>query len=136
MAQTVKHLSVCNAGAPGSIPGLGRSPGEGNGSPLQYSHLENSMDSEAWYATFHGVAKSQARLSDFTKLTKSSSRIHYCYIILRNVEGKKFVLFSSSADPSGENCRPLSPWGPPDFLSTCLGTDCLSCKESDMTEAT
>ena len=40
--------SVCNAGDPGSTPGLGRSPGEGNGSPLQYSCLENSMDGGAW----------------------------------------------------------------------------------------
>ena len=41
----------------GSIPGLGRSPGGGNGNPLQYSCLENPMDREAWWATFHGVAK-------------------------------------------------------------------------------
>ena len=40
--------SVCSAGDPGSIPGLGRSPGEGNGSPLQYSYLENPMDGGAW----------------------------------------------------------------------------------------
>ena len=40
--------SACNAGDPGSIPGLGRSPGEGNGNPLQYSCLENSMDGGAW----------------------------------------------------------------------------------------
>ena len=40
--------SVCNAGDPGSIPGLGRSPREGNGNPLQYSCLENPMDGEAW----------------------------------------------------------------------------------------
>ena len=40
--------SACNAGDPGSIPGLGRSPGEGNGNPLQYSCLENPMDGEAW----------------------------------------------------------------------------------------
>ena len=40
--------SACNAGDPGSIPGSGRSPGEGNGNPLQYSCLENSMDREAW----------------------------------------------------------------------------------------
>ena len=44
----------------GSIPGLGRSPGEGNGYPLQYSGLENSMD-----CVVHGVAKSQTQLSDF-----------------------------------------------------------------------
>ena len=50
--------SDCNAGDPGSIPGLGRSPGEGNGSPLQYSYLENFMDRGASLATVHGVAKS------------------------------------------------------------------------------
>ena len=50
--------SACNAGDPGSVPGLGRSPGEGNGNPLQYSCLENSMNREAWQATVHGVAKS------------------------------------------------------------------------------
>ena len=48
-----------NAGNPGSIPGSGRSPGEGNGNPLQYSCLENPMDRGAWWATVHGVAKSQ-----------------------------------------------------------------------------
>ena len=42
--------SVCNVGKPGSIPGLGRSPGEGNGNPLQYSCLENSMDGGVWWA--------------------------------------------------------------------------------------
>ena len=47
----------------GSIPGLGRSPGGGNGSPLQYSCLENPMDTGAWQATVHGVAKSQTQLS-------------------------------------------------------------------------
>ena len=50
----------------GSIPGLGRSPGEGNGYPLQYSCLENPMDGAAWRATVHGVAKSRTRLSDLT----------------------------------------------------------------------
>ena len=50
--------SACNAGNTGSIPESGRSPGEGNGYPLQYSCLENSMDRGAWWATVHGVAKS------------------------------------------------------------------------------
>jgi len=50
--------SACNAGDPSLIPGMGRSPGEGNGHPLQYSYLENSMDRGAWWATIHGVAKS------------------------------------------------------------------------------
>ena len=56
--------STCSAGALGSIPGLGRSPGERNGNPLQYSCLENPMDRGAWRATVHGVAKSRTRLSD------------------------------------------------------------------------
>ena len=55
---------ACNAGDLSSIPGLGRSPEEGNGNPLQYSCLENSMDREAWQATVHGVAKSWTQLSD------------------------------------------------------------------------
>ena len=46
------------------IPGSGRSPGVGNGNPLQYSCLENFMDRGAWWATIHGVAKSQTQLSD------------------------------------------------------------------------
>ena len=58
--------SACNTGDPGSIPGLGRSPGEGNSNPLQYPCLENPMDRGSWQATVHGVAKSQTWLSDFT----------------------------------------------------------------------
>ena len=58
--------SVYNAGDLGSIPGSGRSPGEGNGNPLQYYCLENPMDRGAWQATVHGVAKSQTGLSNFT----------------------------------------------------------------------
>ena len=57
--------SACNAGDLGSVPGLGRSHGEGNGTPLQYSCLENPMDGGAWWAAVHGVAKCQTRLSDF-----------------------------------------------------------------------
>ena len=49
--------SACNAGDPGSIPGLGRSPGEGHGKPLQYSCLENPMDRGAWWAAVQGVAR-------------------------------------------------------------------------------
>ena len=56
--------SACNAVGPGLIPGSGRFPGEGNGNPLQYSCLENSVDREAWWATVHGVTKSWTRLSD------------------------------------------------------------------------
>ena len=51
--------STCHAGDPGSIPGLGRSPGEGNGNPLQYSCLGNSRERVTWWATVHGVTKTQ-----------------------------------------------------------------------------
>ena len=64
VAQMVK-LSACNAGDLGSIPGLGRSPGEGNGNPLEYSCLENSMDAGTSWATVHGVPKSWTQLSNF-----------------------------------------------------------------------
>ena len=64
--------SACNVGDLGSIPGSGRSPGEENGNPLQYSCLENPMDRGAWWATVHGVAKSQTRLSDFTFTKKGA----------------------------------------------------------------
>ena len=56
VGQTVKNLPA-NAGDVGSIPGSGRSPGEGNDNPLQYSCLGNPMDREAWWTTVHGVAK-------------------------------------------------------------------------------
>ena len=66
---SVGKESACNAGDPGSVPGLGRSPGEGNGNPLQYPCLENPRDRGAWRAIVHGVAKSQTRLSDLTTTT-------------------------------------------------------------------
>ena len=59
-----KKKSTCNAGDLGLIPGSGRSPGEGKGSPLQYSCLENSMDRRTWWATVHGVTQSQTQLSE------------------------------------------------------------------------
>ena len=65
---SVGKESAFNAGDPGSIPGSGRSPGEGNGNQLQYSCLENSMDRGAWWATVHGVAESQTQLCDVEHL--------------------------------------------------------------------
>ena len=62
----VQTVSAYNVGDPDSIPGSGRSSGEGNGNPLQYSCLENPIDRGAWQATVHGVAKSWTRLSNFT----------------------------------------------------------------------
>ena len=65
VAQMVKNIR--NTGDLGSTPGSESSPGEGNGNLLQYYCLENPMDERAWQATYHGVAKSWIRLSDFTK---------------------------------------------------------------------
>ena len=67
--QMVKK-SACNAGNLGSIPGLGRLPGEGNGYLLQYSCLENSMDGGAWQATVHGITKSQTWQQNSKRILK------------------------------------------------------------------
>ena len=63
MAQQVKNSPAMQVG---SIPGSGRFPGGGNGNPLQYSCLENTMDRGAWWAIVHEITKSQTQLSDFT----------------------------------------------------------------------
>ena len=74
----VKNLPA-NAGDMGSVPGSGRSPGGGNGNPLQYSYLENPMDRGAWQATVHRVPKNQ------TQLKQSSTHMHCipCYAVIR-----------------------------------------------------
>ena len=61
---SISKETACNAGDPSSIPGLGRSPGEGNGNPLQDSCLKNPMDRGAWRATVQEVTKSWTQLSD------------------------------------------------------------------------
>ena len=72
VAQRIKRLPAMLE-TPGSIPGLGRSPGERNGNPLQYYCLENPMDRGAWRATVHGVTDSRTGLSDFTFTFTSST---------------------------------------------------------------
>ena len=62
--------SACNVGDLGSLPGLERSPGEGNGYPLQHSGLENSMDRGTRQATVHGITKSQTQLNDLLTHTQ------------------------------------------------------------------
>jgi len=70
--------STCNAGDLGSTPGLGRSPGEGYGYPLQYSGLENSMDRRTWWVTVHGVAKSWIWLCNFHALPWQAEWLRIC----------------------------------------------------------
>ena len=89
---------VYNVGDPGSIPGLGRSPGEGNGNPLQYYCLENPMDRGDWQATIYGVAKSQTRLSDFT------------FTFTIQGEALFFPFCSDMCDDPGTNPRCQGPW--------------------------
>ena len=72
MVLTSGKEPICNAGDirdASSIPGLGRSPGEGDGNPLQYSCLENSIDRGAWWATVYGVAKILTELKRLTRHT-------------------------------------------------------------------
>ena len=76
LAQTVKSLPAV-LGDLGSIPGLGRSPGEGNGNLCQYSYLGNPMDGGTQQATFHGVAKSQTWLSGFTFSFKATGQLQH-----------------------------------------------------------
>ena len=68
--------SPANAGDAGSIPGSGRSPGEGNDNPLQYSCLENSMDRGAWWATVHGVTESQTQLKQLQPPQRSQVQLN------------------------------------------------------------
>ena len=76
VAQTVK--SACNVGNLGSIPESGRSPGEGNRNPLQYSCLENPTDGWVQQASVYWVAKSQTRLTDFSSTTKNHAWLRLC----------------------------------------------------------
>ena len=87
MALAVKNPSASAADIrdASSAPGLGRSPGEGNGNPLQYSCLENPMDRGAWWAAICGVTESQTRLSNLTRTHQDSisvavERGHVTYI--------------------------------------------------------
>ena len=72
--------SACNAGNLGLIPGSGRSLEGRNGTPLQYSCLENPMDGGAWDATVDGVTKSRTQLSDFTHFTASFIAACFCSV--------------------------------------------------------
>ena len=92
--------SACNVGDPCLIPGSGSSPGEGNGSPLQWSCLENSMNREAWQFTVHGIAKSQIWLRDFTLLQfqKISAFLHFSLLYYYSLLLQNAALYNSPND--------------------------------------
>ena len=91
--------SACNVGDLGSVPGSGRSPGEGNGNPLQYSCLENPMDREAWRASVHGVAKSRTRLSKFT----------FTFTLVWCPGNNELLVFSKKNESTVTEFQPLFP---------------------------
>ena len=104
---------MCSVGHPGSIPGLGRSPREGNSNPLHYSGLENAMDRGAWWAAVHRVTKSQTRLSDFTftfRRQYDSNIRKPCYR-----KGISFLRCHSEVSQTGDlkkkKCISLQFWG-------------------------
>ena len=82
--------SACNVGDTGSTPGSERSPGEGNGNPLQYSCLENAMDRGAWRGTVHGITKSQAQLNkwhfQFLKSINNCTKIFVITIVINEMK--------------------------------------------------
>ena len=100
--------SICNAGDLGLIPGLGRSPGEGKGYPLQYSGLENSMGCIAY-----GVAKSQTRLSKFhfTSHNKDSVAVIIALQKSNFLRVNVHDILASEKKQSGKNICSMIPWG-------------------------
>ena len=80
-------VSACNAGDPGSISGSGRAPGEGNGTPLQYSCLGNPMDRGAWQTTVHGVLESD--MTEWLTYTVNCYKNNYAI----NHRGNFFTLY-------------------------------------------
>ena len=98
--------STCNTEDSGSIPGSGRSPGERNDNPLQYSCLENSMNREDWWAIVHGITKSQTQLSNqtttmnTTTIDEQKAKATSCS--LTNSAGRSMLSSMISAHRRGE----------------------------------
>ena len=126
--------SACNAGDPGSIPGSERFRGGGHGNPLQYFCLENPMDSGAWQATVHGVAKNWTRLKRLSTHTRTKmlfgpppSRLLRVYLAIHSElgMGRRLIFWSSPAPqlPTSYFCPILSP-----LCCFCLVDGLLSVK--------
>ena len=124
--------SACNAGDPGLIPGLGRSPGEENGCPLQYSCLENPMDRGAWRATVHGVAKSQTQLIDwafgewsevYMNLLLFSCSVRSDSLWPHGLQHSRLPCPSPSPRACSNSC-PLSQWCHPTISSSVVPFSC------------
>ena len=101
-ASAYNAYNAYHMGDPGSIPGSGRSPGEGNGNPLQYPCLETPMDGGTWQATVHGVAKSRTRLSNFTSNAEDRGQS------LIPVQGTK-IPRATTKDPTFHHKDPTQP---------------------------
>ena len=125
--------SACNAGDLGSIPGSGRSPGEGNGNPLQYPCLESSMDRGAGWATDHGVAKSRTQLSDFTFLfTFFQTHMSATVTLLCWTKQGLRSLLAQTGGPGEQDCAASISWG---FLEATACPLLLSPTQSSRHEA-
>ena len=100
---SVGKESACNAGDPGLIPGSGRSPGEGNVNPLQYSCLENPIKRGAWQATVHGIARVKTWLRDYTTPPHSMGEVNktnmYLNFILRTIFHGQYPYLLLPRDP-------------------------------------
>ena len=122
---SVSKQCDCNTGDLGSIPGLGRSPGEGNGNPLRYSCLENPRDREAWWAAVYGVAWSRTQLKHLSSSSSSSSDDKESACIVgdpgsiptsgrSSPEGKKWLrtpIFLPGESHGQRSLVGYSPWG-------------------------
>ena len=120
--------SSCNAGNVGSIPGLGRSFGKGNGYPLQYSCLENLTDRGAWWATVHGVAKSQTSTQSLSRrLLLLFSRYVMSYSLqLQELKHTRLSCPSPSPGVCSKSC-PLNQWCHPTISSFLRGIMTSTC---------
>ena len=101
----LRRKSICNAGDPGSVPRLERSPGEGSGNPLQYSCQENPMGGGTWRAIVHRVTKSQTRLSDFTSLVPCITEQSGQQCLCKGPDRRCFCGFPGGASAKEPTCQ-------------------------------